>query len=85
MEFSDMILINVMYIISISFHWLSHHMLSEGIKMYILNSSLHIVFVIFFMFLANLLLDQLKLAAVQFAIANDISEQFYSFAYIIFE
>jgi hypothetical protein len=58
-EFSDHILINRVDVVSISLHWLPHHMFSEDIEMHILNGGLHVSFVIILVFLANLLLNQL--------------------------
>jgi hypothetical protein len=84
-EFSDMVLFNLMNVISISFHRLSHHVFSEDIEMHIFYSGLHISLGILFVFLTNLLFNKLQFTGIKLAIANHVSQKLNSLLYIIFE
>ena len=66
--------------ISISFDWLSHHVLSVGVEVGVLKSGLRISVMVILVFLANLFLKEFKLGGVELWIANHISEKGNSFS-----
>ena len=61
--------------ISITFNWLSHHVLSVGVEMSVLKSGLGISVVVILVFLGNLLLEEFKLSWVELWVGNHISEK----------
>lgn len=61
--------------ISISLDWLSEHVLSERVEMSVFKSGLNISVVVVFVLHADFILDELKLARVEGAVAENISEK----------
>jgi hypothetical protein len=84
-ESFDVIDGQVVGVVSISLNGLAHHMLSEAVEVDILDKSLLESFVTGCMFLTDLFLHELKLAAVEGVLGEGISEELNCLANVLLE
>ena len=59
-EASHLVLSDVVHIVSVSLHWLAHHVLSKDVEVHILKGGFHVPLVVVFVFLADSFLNEFK-------------------------
>ena len=82
---SHVVFIKVECIISVSFLWLSHHVLSVHVIVNIFNQSLLVSMMVVFMLLAHFFLHKFQFLAIEGTVADHISKKSYSIISITFE
>lgn len=85
MEVAKVINSDLLNVIAVSFNGLAHHVLSVNIEMTVFKGSLHIAVVVVFVFLSNLLLNELKFVGAKSAIGDNISKKLDGLANVTLE